>query len=207
MTTILDHIKKSPHRNRLEGYLKTILPTLQGPILDIGSRNRRYDALMPETPTAIDIVEQKEKNVLYGDVMNLSFPEGSFQSVTCLEVLEYVDNPQQAIDEMRRVMKKGGVLVLSVPFLFRAHDDKFRYTASQLKGMLHRFEINSFDSVGGGFVVILTVLWNKIKKIGFAPFRYGGLLLLLPALLCIRKTTIKSEEYASGYIVVAKKRV
>lgn len=207
MMTILNYIKKSPHRNRLERYLRRVLPLLEGPILDIGSGNRRYDYLMKETPTAIDTIENKEKKVLYGNATKLSFPGDSFQSVVCIEVLEYIDKPQEALDEMYRVMKKGGVLVLSVPFLFRVHGDRFRFTPLQLRDMFFRFEIVSFNTVGGWYTTILTIVWNKIKRITFAPFRYFLLLVITPLLFCTRKRSIEDEQYASGYIVVAKKKI
>lgn len=206
MATLLDHIRRSPHRNRLEKHIAAALPVLASPVLDIGSRNRRYDHLLRQPPTAIDIVENKEAGILYGDVMALSFPDGSFQSVVCFEVLEYVSEPQKAIDEMYRVLKKDGTVVLSVPFMFRVHEDKLRYTAPYLRALFARFDIVSFDVVGGSYTVALTILWGKIKKISFAPARYLLTTLFLPLLVFLRTPGRPSEQYASGYIIVAKKK-
>jgi ubiquinone/menaquinone biosynthesis C-methylase UbiE len=49
------------------------------------------------------------------DAIELPFPSDTFERVYCSEVLEHLPNPPAAIDEIRRVLKAGGVAVLSVP--------------------------------------------------------------------------------------------
>lgn len=55
------------------------------------------------------------------DVLNLSWPEGHVDAVICLEVLEHVTDPFRAARELVRVLKPGGRLLLSVPFLTGYH--------------------------------------------------------------------------------------
>ena len=45
----------------------------------------------------------------------LPFIDDSFDYVTCLEGLEHIENPQQAMREFARVLKSGGHLIVSVP--------------------------------------------------------------------------------------------
>lgn len=62
---------------------------------------------------------------------NLQFQSEKFETVTCLEVLEHVENPRKLVREMFRVMKPGGNIVLSTPnnhswrailsYIFREH--------------------------------------------------------------------------------------
>lgn len=54
--------------------------------------------------------------ILRGDLNEeLPFDDQSFAYVTCLEGLEHIENPQQAIREFARLMQTGGHLVISVP--------------------------------------------------------------------------------------------
>lgn len=66
----------------------------------------------------------KEMNKLRGfifervDVDNgLPYKDGFFDAVTCIAVLEHIFDPCFAVQEMHRVLKKGGVLILEVPNL------------------------------------------------------------------------------------------
>jgi len=51
--------------------------------------------------------------LLQGDAATLPFADGSFDAVTCLEALEFMWRPAAVIHEMRRVLKPGGVLLVS----------------------------------------------------------------------------------------------
>jgi SAM-dependent methyltransferase len=206
MATLLDYIRKSPHRNWLERSLVRLLPGLNGNVLDIGSRNRRYDYLLKQKPVAIDIVEQVDRDVQKGDVTNLAFPEQSFDSVLCIEVLEYVDDPKRALAEIHRVLTPGGTLVLSVPFMFKVHEDRMRYTESYLRVLCGDFARVICMPVGNAYIAMLTIVWGKIKAVRFAPVRYVYTLLMLPFLLIayMRNSSV-STNYPTGYVIVCTK--
>lgn len=56
------------------------------------------------------------------DAHKLPFPDGTFDAAFCLEMLEHVESPETVLREMKRVLKKGGYIVLLVPsdnLLFR----------------------------------------------------------------------------------------
>lgn len=52
---------------------------------------------------------------LVGDLHNLPCEDGSFDLVTCFETIEHVADPDRALDELRRVLRPGGLLLLSSP--------------------------------------------------------------------------------------------
>ena len=203
----LNHIKFSPHRNCLEKFLRKQLPKLQGSILDIGSANRRYDWLLKQKPTAIDIVEDKEKDVSFGDVNNLQFEDDSFDNVICLEVFEYLITPQKAIEEIYRVLKKEGTLVLSCPFMYKAHQDQMRYTdIFWEKELLKEFSQKEIKPIGNFYTIILDILRGKIAKLKFKPlkwFLYLGYLFLV--LFTPISRLSKDPVYISGYFITATK--
>jgi SAM-dependent methyltransferase len=45
----------------------------------------------------------------------IPFPDASFEVITCVEVIEHLEKPREALEEVRRVLKLGGSLVLSTP--------------------------------------------------------------------------------------------
>jgi ubiquinone/menaquinone biosynthesis C-methylase UbiE len=64
--------------------------------------------------------EKKGVNNLYfqqATIETLSFPDEMFDKVICAEVLEHVDDANLALGEILRVLKKDGVLILTVPNL------------------------------------------------------------------------------------------
>lgn len=51
--------------------------------------------------------------LLRGDADALPFPDASFDAVACLEALEFTRRPQSTLDELVRVLRPGGVLLLT----------------------------------------------------------------------------------------------
>jgi len=67
-----------------------------------------------------------------GDLdMALPFSDQSFDYVTCIEGLEHIENPQQAMREFARVLKPGGHLIISVPNILNIEE--------RLKWLLHGY--------------------------------------------------------------------
>lgn len=68
-----------------------------------------------------EAVEQARNRVgdpadfLVGDLLNLPCKDDSFDLITCFETIEHVADPGRGLDELRRVLRPGGVLLLSSP--------------------------------------------------------------------------------------------
>ena len=58
---------------------------------------------------------------MHQDIQAMTIKDDSFDLVICLEVLEHVRNPFKAVDEIKRVLRPGGTLFLTVPFLTQYH--------------------------------------------------------------------------------------
>ena len=88
-------------------------------VLEIGCRDGGLRRFLPAGVRyqGMDIApEFAASDILIRDVSEgIPFPDGSFDHVFCIEVLEHVPNPFGALSEIRRVLKADGVLVLSVP--------------------------------------------------------------------------------------------
>lgn len=49
------------------------------------------------------------------DITNMKFRDNVFDVVVCTEVIEHIENPEKAIEEMKRVLKPDGILIISFP--------------------------------------------------------------------------------------------
>ena len=73
-----------------------------------------------------------------------------FDIIVCTEVLEHTLDPFSAVEEIYRLLKSGGILLLTVPFNFRIHGplpDCWRFTEYGLRGLLKKFAIIEIGSI------------------------------------------------------------
>ncbi len=54
-------------------------------------------------------------NISLQDLHTTGFKENCFDGIICADVLEHIENPETAIAEMIRIVKKGGFIIISVP--------------------------------------------------------------------------------------------
>lgn len=97
------------------------------------------------SPDAVRWCRERGLAAELGDIANLQFPSASFDLVTCLDVLEHVDDVQ-ATGEIHRVLRPGGLLLVTVPAhprLWNENDEiahhRRRYRRSDLQRVLLGF--------------------------------------------------------------------
>ena len=78
------------------------------------------------------------------DAHKLPFEIKKFDVVCMLETLEHVDNPTELVKEAVRVIKKDGVLIVSVPNELKIEDDAhiWSFTSTDLFNLLSQFSTN-----------------------------------------------------------------
>lgn len=82
---------------------------------------------------------------------NIDVPDESVGTVITLDTLEHVEFPHKALAEIHRILKPGGMVVLSTVLDFRIHDspaDYWRFTPDGLKSVLRPFSFLFVGSVG-----------------------------------------------------------
>ena len=85
------------------------------------------------------------------DVSALSLPDDSAGTVLCIETFEHVFELRRAFDEVHRVLRPGGLLVITSPLNFRIHgypDDYWRMTPSCLRRLLAPYDARLVGSQG-----------------------------------------------------------
>jgi SAM-dependent methyltransferase len=135
-------------------------PLLDGKLLDFGCGSKPYQTLFTNVKEYIGLDYEgeghshKDENidVLY-DGKKIPFANEYFDSVFASEVFEHLFNLEQMISEIKRVMKKGGKIFITCPFVWNEHEvpvDYARYTQFALKYLLEKngFTILSMDKSG-----------------------------------------------------------
>lgn len=196
-------------RRRVDRYLSA--HRLTGLTLEIGGRRGGDHRHCYEQGIVLDIVRGAPIDVR-GDAQMMPFRTGGLDSILCTEVLEHLVRPEQAIDEMRRVLRPGGRLLLTTRFVFPLHDrpgDFFRFTKYGLRRLLRRWDavdIGETDSSIETLTIVLNRLWAE--RTILSPFRAAILafsLLALP-LARILSQLIRTDALTTGYIVSAARR-
>lgn len=116
-------------------------------LLDAGAGECAYKQLFTHLDyKAIDLgVGDDEWNYDHldykGFLHQMPIEDNQFDYVLCTQVLEHLELPFESLQEMNRVLKKGGEIFISVPFSQNEHQtpyDFFRYTSYGLKSLLSR---------------------------------------------------------------------
>lgn len=112
--------------------------TAKDRVLDLGAGGRR---IAPGVVT-FDAVAGPEVDVV-GDIHQLPFDDGSFDCIFCTGTLEHVQDPWQAVREMHRVLRGGGLVHIDVPFIQGYHADPtdyWRFTRDGLRLLTKQFQ-------------------------------------------------------------------
>jgi SAM-dependent methyltransferase len=129
---------------------------------------------------------------LYGNAEHLPFSDESMNSVLLLDVLEHIKKPGICMDEIHRVLRSGGFLVLNIPFLYPLHDvphDYQRWTIYGIRSLLSDkgFNIQSEKSHGKAVYTscLLANLAFSKSVLNSIERRHPGslLILLMPVLV------------------------
>jgi SAM-dependent methyltransferase len=120
----------------------------------------------------IDINECYNPDIV-GDIQNLeNISDNSIDAIICKAVLEHVERPIDAANEMHRVLKPGGKCLVYVPFLYSYHahegvyKDFYRYTLDGIKYLFRNFSEIEISPVRGRFETIVYLLpVKRIRKI------------------------------------------
>lgn len=112
-------------RNRNQICLEMIDNLCEGKsILAVGGREWQEDefliALKASTIVKTDIIGDPVHNVLEADAHSLPFAEETFDFVSCREVIEHVADDHQVLNEISRVLRHHGYLIITTPNMYNA---------------------------------------------------------------------------------------
>jgi len=102
-------------------------------------------------------------NILYGKAENIPFPDNYFDTVYSSHVLEHVEDKAKSLQEMKRVLKDNGILIIGMPTASMAVINLI----TQLFFTTHTKIVNFLFS---GFINTGKVKWWKI----FIPLSHSN---------------------------------
>ncbi|MBU6149164.1 MAG: methyltransferase domain-containing protein [Verrucomicrobia bacterium] len=126
------------------------------------------------------------------DITNIQYPDNFFDLIICNHVLEHIEDDQRAIREMKRVLTKKGLAILTVPISgARTYEDKqIQSQCDRLRAFGQEDHVRIY---GSDFFLCLKKEGFKVKKISRESF--------LNPQQC-KKMRITS---ASGYLFICQK--
>jgi len=133
-------------------------------ILHIAPEKQLYDVLISKAKTYVagDLFpDSNNKFIQKTDVTNLYFENESFDLIICNHVLEHVPDDIIAMEELYRVLKKGGKAILQTPYseeIFESYEDK---SIKDEKGRLENFGQEDHVRIYG------LDFFEKLKSVGF----------------------------------------
>lgn len=104
------------------------------------------------------------------DVQNLPYENESFDHVVCDQIIEHIPEPQRAVDEIRRVLRPGGWLILATCFMDPVHTapdntaDYWRFTPAGLNHLVREFSTVYQCEGWGNREALAVVLFGGLQK-------------------------------------------
>ncbi len=97
------------------------------------------------------------------------YSDESYNAVVIDNVLEHIPRPDLAVDEIWRILKKGGFCICITPFLIKVHNfpgDYFRFTEQGLREIFAKYSNIEVKGWGNRFTVETTLYhgWLTAKN-------------------------------------------
>lgn len=153
----VDLFKRTPfHPQWLFGREQFEIDTLHGraigTVLDIGCSDCWVRNQLPSNTSYIGLdypvtgIEMYQSRPdVFADASELPFENESIDTVVLFQTLEHIARPEKAISEIFRVLRPGGILLLTVPFLYPLHDEPYDFTRFTNHGLVRVLEDTGFS--------------------------------------------------------------
>lgn len=136
-------------------FLVLPLSACRGRVLDVGAGEAPWRDLLPagieyvgvDADLSGEFGMRRHPNITYYDGKRLPYDDGSFDHVLCTEVLEHVADPLAFLVDLKRVLRQGGTLILTVPWSARLHHLPYDYSRFTRFGLIALLSAAGFSSV------------------------------------------------------------
>ena len=205
------------HDRKLEQYASKYFAGL---LIDIGCGAKPYKGILaPYVKAHIGIDHQEtlhdKSNIdRFGTAYDIPAYDGEFDCALCTAVLEHLEEPERALRECYRVLKKGGVAIYSVPFIWHLHEeprDFYRFSKYGLKYIFEKvgFEVTEINALSGFWVTFGQLFVYNIYRFNRESLGYIPIIpmigLIIQGISYLLDMIDKTEQWTWMYMVVARK--
>jgi SAM-dependent methyltransferase len=192
----------------------------KGSLIDIGCGAKPYrETLAPFVTQHVGVDHEatthgKSNIDHFGTAYDIPVGSEAFDCALCTAVLEHLEEPELALRECHRVLKRGGVAVYSVPFIWHLHEeprDFYRYSKHGLKYLFEKvgFEIIEIKALSGFWVTFGELFVYNIYRLNRGFLRFIPIVpavgLIVQGLSYLFDKVDKTEQWTWMYMVVARK--
>ncbi len=118
-----------------------------------------------------EIFKLKDRSVSRADLdAELPFADGSFDYAVCVEGLEHIENPANAIREFRRILRPGGTLIVSVPNIMNI-EERLRWLVSGYTSHFKPLSRTAIRDISSEFPGMEEIALH-VNPIGYSEIRY-----------------------------------
>lgn len=137
--------------------------------LSLRLRNLGFDVRCCDLYTEIFKLDGAE--ILRGNLdQKLPYDDGEFDVVVCVEGLEHIENPANAIREFSRLLKKGGTLIVSVPNIMNI-EERLKWLVNGYTSHFKPLSRAALDDIERDFGGMEEIALH-VNPIGYSEVRY-----------------------------------
>lgn len=197
--------------------------SVRGDVLDFGCGSKPYESLFNNCSRYIGIDvkisghnHQASKVDVYFDGATIPFGDNEFDAIVAFEVFEHLKDPDKILLEFKRVLRPGGQIFLSTPFIYGEHETPFDFQRWTSEGMNYLIQKNGLkvqyvkklnENLAAVFHPIIDQFLNSTSKSLFKTKRLIKFPLIFPLnslLLIISFFGRKNGRYFTNLSCVAK---
>lgn len=212
------------------GVIKQAAADAHGVLVDVGCGQKPFASMFRDhvsayigidDPTTAEPLGGSKADVL-GTVEQLPLRSASVDTVLVTEVLEHLPEPALALAELHRLLKPGGLLIVTTPMIYNRHGsprDFFRFTPEGLCYLLERsgFSVTALRPQGS-FGTAVGLLTNNFLTVAFERhpllrvLRYTLLLPLMPLVFAwvnavgwMLDGLVREPDFSFNHLALARK--
>jgi hypothetical protein len=193
-----------------------------GPLLDVGCAEQPFRPLVESSGrryVGMDVVQNRACSVdIVTTLEDAPAPAAAYPLILCTEVLEHVADIDAAFAGLRRLATTGGLVAITVPFIFPLHMEPYDFRRLTLHGVArladaHRFAIVEHARLGSATDVLATLVadlsilpasrsFAARAKVAVLRAAAAAAVRVLDAPALSRGVAINSNTYASNAVVL-----